>query len=321
MTAADRDREAFERLLTAAKMLYANAEGCAVNHHGADFALHGLPGWLADAQADILAAETVLTHARAQAGEPVAAGAWTREDLAAGLAELDGIDLVPPLKSVVDLEYLNRADDLLTFLSVASAANDPLGAIHPAPAQEPVEVPAGMTADEAWQDLCEKDDRTSIDYPGFALIRQDELAGYMAAAPVSPAAESGERFMSDKTRQFVEPVRKMLAEGINVQALGDATNQVIDGAFRALVGHIDDLEMDLAALRTAVALASTPAPQPGGAVKVKARPLDLATMLKHAWIAGKTGTAWEDYDPTELVVYQRLAETLDIPLPTPAGEG
>lgn len=57
------------------------------------------------------------------------------------------------------------------------------------------------------------------------------------------------------------------------------------------------------------------------ATKTKARPLDLATMLKHAWVAGKTGTAWADYDPTELVVYQRLAETLDIPLPTPAGEG
>ncbi|QRG06148.1 hypothetical protein EZH22_24695 [Xanthobacter dioxanivorans] len=76
--------------------------------------------------------------------------------------------------------------------------------------------------------------------------------------------------MSDKTRQFVEPVRKMLAEGINVQALGDATNQIIEGAFQSLVEHIDELEMDLASLRTAVALASTQAPQPGGAVKVKA---------------------------------------------------
>jgi hypothetical protein len=83
------------------------------------------------------------THARAQAGEPVAAASWTREDLAAGLAELDGIELVPPLQSVVDLEYLNRADDLLTFLSVASVANQPLGTTHPAPAQEPVAVPAG----------------------------------------------------------------------------------------------------------------------------------------------------------------------------------
>ena len=63
-------------------------------------------------------------------------------------------------------------------------------------------------------------------------------------------------FMSDKTRAFVEPVRKMLAEGINVQATGEATNRIVEGAFRSLVEHIDELEMDLAALRTAVALAS-----------------------------------------------------------------
>lgn len=48
------------RLLTAAKLLYANAEGCAVNHYSDDFAIHGLPGWLADCAADIQAAEQAL---------------------------------------------------------------------------------------------------------------------------------------------------------------------------------------------------------------------------------------------------------------------
>lgn len=40
-----------------------------------------------------------------------------------------------------------------------------------------------MTADEAWQDLLDKDDRTSpADYPEMCLISREELAGYMSAA-------------------------------------------------------------------------------------------------------------------------------------------
>ena len=46
------------RLLTTAKLLYANAIGCAVNHHNEDFVrFHGKPGWLSDCEKDILAAE------------------------------------------------------------------------------------------------------------------------------------------------------------------------------------------------------------------------------------------------------------------------
>ena len=48
------------RLLVAAKLLYANSEGCAVNHYSDDFAIHGLPGWLTDCAADIQAAEAAL---------------------------------------------------------------------------------------------------------------------------------------------------------------------------------------------------------------------------------------------------------------------
>lgn len=44
---------ALGRLLSAAKLLQASCEGCAVNHYGEDFQLHGLPGWLADTKADI----------------------------------------------------------------------------------------------------------------------------------------------------------------------------------------------------------------------------------------------------------------------------
>ena len=44
----------------AAALLYANAEGCAINHHEVDFEAHGLPGWLADAKADIEAARSAI---------------------------------------------------------------------------------------------------------------------------------------------------------------------------------------------------------------------------------------------------------------------
>jgi hypothetical protein len=54
-----------EKLLLTAKLLYRNAAGCAVNHYGHDFKQHGMPGWLADAERDIAAAEAVIKKARA----------------------------------------------------------------------------------------------------------------------------------------------------------------------------------------------------------------------------------------------------------------
>ena len=53
--------EALRQLLVTAKLLYANAEGCAVNHYGNDHELHGLPGWLADSLNSIAEAENALT--------------------------------------------------------------------------------------------------------------------------------------------------------------------------------------------------------------------------------------------------------------------
>lgn len=53
-------KEALERLLTSAKILQQNAEGCAANHYGADFQREGLPGWLRDTKADIDAAQSAL---------------------------------------------------------------------------------------------------------------------------------------------------------------------------------------------------------------------------------------------------------------------
>lgn len=53
-------RGALERLLSAAKLLQANSEGCAVNHYGEDFGLYGVPGFLIDTAKDIEAASEAL---------------------------------------------------------------------------------------------------------------------------------------------------------------------------------------------------------------------------------------------------------------------
>lgn len=56
--------QAMKSLILTAKLLHQNAEGCAVNHHGEDYQLHGLPGWLADAQKDIELAVSALDKAK-----------------------------------------------------------------------------------------------------------------------------------------------------------------------------------------------------------------------------------------------------------------
>jgi hypothetical protein len=68
--------------------------------------------------------------------------------------------------------------------------------------------------------------------------------------------------VSDETRPAVEIARQMLAMGINVQATGEVTNQVVAGIIKSLLDHIDELEADL---KCAVAVgryaARTPSPQ------------------------------------------------------------
>lgn len=241
----DRDREAFEAW---------KAERC----------------WPANPTDELMAThcarsawQAALSHARAQAGEPVA---WQHRYVFRGASEMPWRDGRAPTSSPFAPE-----DECYSDYKVEERALY----THPAPAQEPVAVPAGEPIRSAKGEGIPEVIYVSspvIKWPNAVLSgtwesRPDERCSVRFAAAVSPPADRPQQFMSDKTRQFVEPVRKMLAEGINVQALGEATNQIIEGAFRSLVGHIDELEMDLAALRTAVALASTPAPQPGGAVK------------------------------------------------------
>jgi hypothetical protein len=68
--------------------------------------------------------------------------------------------------------------------------------------------------------------------------------------------------VSDETRPAVEIARQMLAMGINVQATGEVTNQVVAGIIKSLLDHIDELEADL---KCAVAVgryaARAPSPQ------------------------------------------------------------
>lgn len=45
-----------------ARLLYANAEGCVVNHYGHDFEEHGMPGWLSDCARDIQIARKALAE-------------------------------------------------------------------------------------------------------------------------------------------------------------------------------------------------------------------------------------------------------------------
>lgn len=53
-------RAMLHRLRVSASLLQQNAEGCAVNHHGEDFGLFGMPGWLVDTAKDIEAARALL---------------------------------------------------------------------------------------------------------------------------------------------------------------------------------------------------------------------------------------------------------------------
>lgn len=59
---------ALDRLIKTAKLLHQNAVGCAMDHHGADFYVHGLPGWLSDCQADIAYADTTLASLQENGG-------------------------------------------------------------------------------------------------------------------------------------------------------------------------------------------------------------------------------------------------------------
>jgi hypothetical protein len=98
----------------------------------------------------------------------------------------------------------------------------------------------------------------------LAHMRRDEsnLARcYIALRAITDRASSMP-LVSDETRPAVEIARQMLAMGINVQATGEVTNQVVAGIIKSLLDHIDELEADL---KCAVAVgryaARAPSPQ------------------------------------------------------------
>lgn len=53
---------ALRSLRLTARVLLQNSEGCAINHYGADYYLHGEPGWLKDCRGSIEAAEAALRN-------------------------------------------------------------------------------------------------------------------------------------------------------------------------------------------------------------------------------------------------------------------
>lgn len=61
-TEIERLRALLWKLRSTAALLAQNAEGCAVNHYGKDFQIHGMPGWLADCKRDIEAALTAINN-------------------------------------------------------------------------------------------------------------------------------------------------------------------------------------------------------------------------------------------------------------------
>ena len=67
----ERLREALAKLVMTAQLLWQNAAGCAVNHHGHDFQELGPPGWLADCEKDIVAARTSLNSTDRQTSDDV----------------------------------------------------------------------------------------------------------------------------------------------------------------------------------------------------------------------------------------------------------
>lgn len=72
-----------------------------------------------------------------------------------------------------------------------------------------------LDADDAWQELCEKDDRTSPDeYPNHALITRDELAAYVRA----PTCPPGHIMIGD--RAVPEPMREAPEVGAHVYLVG-----------------------------------------------------------------------------------------------------
>jgi hypothetical protein len=62
----DEVKAALRELRLAARVLLQNAEGCAVNHYGEDFHLHGEPGWLRDCRLTIEKAEAVIVKTEQQ---------------------------------------------------------------------------------------------------------------------------------------------------------------------------------------------------------------------------------------------------------------
>jgi hypothetical protein len=65
------------------------------------------------------------------------------------------------------------------------------------------------------------------------------------ALRAAASAPSGEVVASDATKWAADKARRMLADGINIQVTGEATNAIVTGVIKSLLDHVDDLRADL----------------------------------------------------------------------------
>lgn len=59
---------ALASLISTAEMLHEQCDGCAINHYGDDYAIQGIPGYIAAAKTDIDAAKAVVARAKTAEG-------------------------------------------------------------------------------------------------------------------------------------------------------------------------------------------------------------------------------------------------------------
>lgn len=117
------------------------------------------------------------------------------------------------------VERLNKAASGIRALSFSEITDADLEAVHyeirgVADALEATRfsAPAGLSVDAAWQDLCEKDDRTSpADNPEMCLITYNELADYMRRACLSAPAEGLENAKDEGANFVLDTLAKALS--------------------------------------------------------------------------------------------------------------
>ena len=90
---------------------------------------------------------------------------------------------------------------------------------------------------EAWQELCEKDDRTSpAEHPDMCLITRDELLGYMSLASAEDERRGIAEIRMDERHKYLWQVRDTCTRAEAAEAALKAAREAlegVDGCFEA----------------------------------------------------------------------------------------